>query len=266
MGRPLEKRLLEEELNNIIQDYQNGLSISKIAKKYKHSSEALSKMLFRLGIKTKIGGECIRKYTFNINKIIEDSPDKYYWLGFISGDGSVGRKEKRLRIEVKNIDRDLLIKFLDFIESNAIIYDRVNNKGCSCCSITINSSELLRYLEKYNIHPNKTYDFEIPLDNIPEEYLWDYIRGLMDADGCIYTRDGRRNYSCTISFVAKNKKCIEQMKDIWNINNKINAYNGAFTIMKEGKEAIAILDKIYKNSSDKNRLDRKYAKYCSIVR
>ena len=266
MACPLEKRMSEEKLQNIIQDYKNGVSISKLSKKYLHSEESLSKMLTRLGIKTKFGGDCIRKFHFNINKIMEDSPDKFYWLGFISGDGSVGDKEKRLRIEVKDDDIEILTNFLFFMESNVIIHHRINNQGCHCCSVDINSSELLKYLEKYNIHPRKTYDFVMPLDKIPNKYLWHFIRGLMDADGCIYIRKNRKYNPYILSFVAKNKTCVEQMKQIWNVDTKINSYNGAYTIIKEGNEVIEILNNMYKDSSDKNRLDRKYAKYCSIVK
>lgn len=265
MAYPLEKKLSEEELTNIIKDYRNGLSISKISKKYARSKESVSKMLSRLGVKTKYSGDCYRKFYFDINKFIEDSSDKYYWLGFISGDGTVGRKEKRLKIEVKDIDEEILIKFKTFINSNAIIHHRTNNKGIKCCSITINSAKLLKYLEDYNIHPNKTYDFEIPINKIPKKYIWDFVRGLMDADGCISIRSNRRYYPYIISFVAKNKKCVEQMKEIWKIDNKITENNEVYIIAKEGRGVIPILNKIYENSSEQNRLNRKYAKYRSIV-
>lgn len=266
MAYPLEKRMSEEELQNIIQDYKNGLSITQLSRQYSYCQESLSKMLTRLGVKTKTGSDCIRKFHFNINKMIEDSSDKFYWLGFISGDGSVGTNEKRLRIEVKDNDVEILINFLEFIESNAIIHHRINNNESHCCHVDINSSKLLKYLENYNIHPCKTYDFEIPLDKIPNKYIWHFVRGLMDADGCICIRKNRKYNPYTVSFVAKNKKCVEQMKQIWNVDTKVNSNNGAYTIMKEGKGAIEILNNIYKDSSDKNRLSRKYAKYCSIVK
>lgn len=40
-------------------------------------------------------------------------------------------------------------------------------------------------LEKFNITPRKTYDFQFkfPFELIPKEYLWDFIRGFIDGDG-----------------------------------------------------------------------------------
>ena len=42
-------------------------------------------------------------------------------------------------------------------------------------------------LENLNITPRKTYDldFSFPFEFIPEQYIWDFIRGFFDGDGQI---------------------------------------------------------------------------------
>ena len=87
-----------------------------------------------------------RKYFFNIEKIKIESHEKYYWLGFIAGDGSVQEQGRRLRIELKNDSLDILEHFRDFMESNANITSRTNNNNCQCSRIDINSKELGNYL------------------------------------------------------------------------------------------------------------------------
>lgn len=49
------------------------------------------------------------------------------------------------------------------------------------------SKTMHKDLEKYNITPRKTYDldFEFPFELIPNEYIWDFIRGFFDGDGQI---------------------------------------------------------------------------------
>lgn len=42
-----------------------------------------------------------RKYTLDLTNIKADTQDKYYWLGFIAGDGNIAKNEARLRIELK---------------------------------------------------------------------------------------------------------------------------------------------------------------------
>ena len=71
-----------------------------------------------------------RKYFFNIEKIKIESHEKYYWLGFIAGDGSVQEQGRRLRIELKNDSLDILEHFREFMESNANITSRTNNNNC----------------------------------------------------------------------------------------------------------------------------------------
>lgn len=80
-----------------------------------------------------------RKYFYNIEKIKKDSHEKFYWLGFIAGDGSVQEQGRRLRIELKDDSLDILENFKLFMESNANIISRVNNQGCHCSKIDINS-------------------------------------------------------------------------------------------------------------------------------
>lgn len=206
-----------------------------------------------------------RKYFFNIEKIKTDSHEKYYWLGFIAGDGSVQEQGRRLRIELKDDSLDILENFKEFLESNAIISSRMNNNGCHCSRLDINSIELGKYLAEYNIVPNKTKNFEIPLDKIPSKYIMDFVRGFMDADGCIHIRKERNN-APSLSFVSGSLKCLEQLKKILDINNKINKQKNNYLLAKEGQEVKNILNKIYEHSTEKTRLKRKYDIYCTIIK
>lgn len=205
-----------------------------------------------------------RKYSYNINKIKIDSHEKYYWLGFIAGDGSVQEQGRRLRIELKDDSIHLLEDFRAFLESNAEIKTRTNNNGCHCAQIDINSKELGIYLAQYNIVPNKTKIFTIPEDKIPQEYMMDFLRGLIDADGCIHIRSNRKNLP-SLSFVSGNKICVEQVAKLLNITNKITEHNGNYTIAKEGIGVKEILNKLYEHSTETTRLKRKYELYCTIV-
>lgn len=203
-----------------------------------------------------------RKYQFNINKLIEDSHEKYYWLGFIAGDGSIRNTENRLRIELKYEDYSHLEKFKRFLESDYPIIERYNNHNSHCAKIDINSAQLRRYLAEYNIVQNKTETFIIPIEKIPQEYIYDFIRGFMDADGCICKRKDRKGVS--ISFVSHRKECLEQIETILQIDNKISYINNNYFFIKDGKQVKDILDKIYKDSAEDSRLERKYNIYCSL--
>lgn len=119
------------------------------------------------------------------------------------------------------------------------------------------------FLAQYNIVPCKTYSFTIPENNIPEEFIYDFLRGLIDADGCIHIRKNRNNIP-SLSFVSQVKECAEQVNRLLNFNTKISLCNEAYQIHKEGKEVLSILNKLYEHSTEKSRLRRKYEIYQAL--
>lgn len=201
-----------------------------------------------------------RLYTFDLNKFKEDSCDKYYWLGFLSADGCV--TNNTLSIELKSNDIEHLKKFNNFCNNTSPITERTNNLGVQCAKTQINSYELVEYLKQYNICQNKSKTYTIPEDKIPNQYIMDFIRGLVDGDGCIRINNHQQ---ISLSFCSGNQQCVEQFKKIVNLNNKISQDKYTFHIQVTGnKKAKNILDKIYLNSNDNNRLDRKYSIYKTL--
>ena len=201
-----------------------------------------------------------RKYTFNFDKFKQDSADKYYWLGFLGADGAI--VDNTLSIELKSIDKEHLIKFNTFFENTNPIIERVNNLNVSCVKTQINSYELIEYLKQYNIYQNKSKTYTIPEDKIPEEYKMDFIRGLIDGDGCIRINNHQQ---ISLEFCSGNQECIEQFKKIVKLDNKITQDKYTYHVQVTGnKKAKIILDKIYENSNDNNRLERKYSIYKTL--
>lgn len=206
----------------------------------------------------------MRKYTLNLTNIKTDSHEKYYWLGFLAGDGNVAKNEARVRVELKDIDREQLENLQAFFESNAPITERTNNTGCHALTVSINSAELKRYLAQYNIVPAKTSIFSIPFENIPNEYIYDFARGLLDADGSIHIREDRNNIP-SLSFVSQTEICAKQMLEILGFDNKVSPCGtSAYQIHKEGAAVVQILNKIYEHSTETSRLRRKYEIYKAL--
>ena len=200
-----------------------------------------------------------REYNFNLNKFKIDSQDKFYWLGFISADGGIVNNS--LSIELKDIDKNHLIKFNIFSENENPLTERINNQDVNCIKSVINSYELISYLKEYNIIPNKSLIFTIPEEKIPEQYIMDYLRGLIDGDGCIRINNSNQ---ISLSFCSGNKKCIEQFAKLLKLDNSITSSktDSTYRIQITGNsKALLLLDEIYKNSKPENRLDRKYDIY-----
>lgn len=199
-----------------------------------------------------------RIYTFNIDKFKEESREKYYWLGFLGADGAI--VNNTLSIELNSIDKKQLYKFNAWCESTARITDRVNNMNSKCSKTNLNSVELINYLKKYGLIQNKSSSFE--MINIPNIYSLDFVRGYIDGDGTVAMK-GNQIY---FSIVSGNRKIIEQIEDLIQTGNKISDYHTYFKITCLGNnKAKVILDRIYQNSTENTRLDRKYETYMALA-
>ena len=201
-----------------------------------------------------------RLYTFNIDKFKVDSHDKYYWLGFIAADGAINRNS--LSIELKSIDEEHLKLFNTFSENTKGLEKRVNNLNVKCIKAQINSCELVEYLKEYNIVQNKSLIYTIPEKKIPNEYIMDFIRGIIDGDGCIRINNHQQ---ISLSFCSGNETCTRQVRDLLGVDNKIRLDKQTYSFQVTGNiKAKKILDKIYESSTEKNRLDRKYRIYKTL--
>ena len=201
-----------------------------------------------------------RKYTFNFDKFQNLSRATCYWLGFLSADGAVVKNT--LAIELKEIDKEHLEKFNKYFNNEAPINIRVNNNGVSCAKTQINSFELVEFLKNFNIVQNKSKIFTMPLNKIPSEYHLDFARGMIDGDGCIRINNHQQ---ISLEFCSGNKECVEQMKQILHLENKITQDKNTFHVQVTGnKKAKAILDTLYENSTYDTRLNRKYNIYKTL--
>lgn len=253
------KNKIPENIKQAVNDYYNtSTSVDKIAKKYNISKATVYKHIDK---NEKRGhSNKGRKYSLNEKKIMIDSREKYYWLGFLAADGAVIGNS--IIVELKSIDKIHLEKLKKFLESEAPIVDRTNNKDCTCSRITINSVNIVNYIKKYNIIQNKSLSFMIPKEEIPDYYLLDFIRGLIDGDGCIRMNNHQQ---ISLSFCSGNQNCCQQVASILNIKNKVSYSGNVWRFQVTGNiKAKKILDNLYKNSSNNTRLDRKYNIYKTL--
>jgi len=197
------KLLTDKEEQEIAEMYftQNSTSL---AKQYNCSPKLISKIWRNHNL----SGKETRRYYSNFsyfNKI--DSVDKSYFLGFIASDGCVyarnnDTQQQMLSIGINQKDEEVLIKFLKYIEGENPINNHYADKTY-VSQIQIVSDELCNDLSKYNIVPRKTWSY-CPT-NIPEEFMWHFIRGFFDGDGSISWSKNSNLSKCNINFCGNKK-------------------------------------------------------------
>src|SRR3990167_6318101 len=114
----------EKSIYVICEKYRNGFSSGRIAKEFNTYKHKILKILRDNGVEIRNNSDCQRKFKIDedfFNSI--DTEEKAYWLGFISGDGNVGRNNNLLTISLSRLDKKHLIKFKNDIKSEHKILD-----------------------------------------------------------------------------------------------------------------------------------------------
>ena len=241
----------EDEIQEIIKIYQTeNISCAKIGEQYKVSESTIVRILKNNGVK-------IRRHwgnTFNENYFDEiNTPNKAYLLGFLYADGCIN-KNNVISIVIHKKDIEILEMFKKELNAtNEISYIKTKPH----VRISFCSKHMCDTLINIGCEHNKTYSLSFP--NIADEYKYDFIRGFMDGDGCISLISRKDKKYISLSFTGT-LNMMQELKTIFNVDNEIRFYNGAYAIqIGKTKDVLRILKNIYNNAG--LYMTRKFAKY-----
>ena len=252
--------------------YENSKSVEETAIKLNTTEHAVRARLIEYNIHMKsVGGQHL--YECDDNFFSHDTPESFYWAGFIAADGCVRSGKKSgilLAIVIK--DTGHLDKFKRIIGYSGPIhkYTIKDNyfrgrilKKSEFENITIHSSKIFNDLSRFNIVPRKTKVYFIPewLEN--HHLVSHFLRGYVDGDGCWSEGGGGRRHSLILSCCGT-KKCINSIVKIFSENcgtdgNKTIFFdNYIYNVYYSGNlQLIRLRDFLYKDSYELIYMDRK---------
>lgn len=233
--------------DDVLNAYTLGLSMKKISEKSngKYTEWDIYKILSENNIeKRNVGSRGI--INENYFEII-NTPEKAYLLGLIETDGSIRQDLSQVTISQKDSEQWwILCMIRDFIQPDAQ-------------SLNIHNKKICNDLFKKGIIPNKTYtnskeNIDILWESVPQEFKYDFIRGVLDGDGNIrwfYQKESSKTMSCNIGFTGSIyllQKIKDFIKQEFNYDIKINDYNTYSRIyITDPKVGKNFCDNIYKN-------------------
>lgn len=150
-----------------------------------------------------------KKYTYNTQVFHNYDAISYYLLGVFMTDGNVDRWEQACSIT--STDRDWLKAIGNIICPGKPLYKR---NYTECWDLVIHSVEICKWLISNNCTPNKSLTIQLPI--IPDQYFFDFLRGVIDGDGCIHigkqpTHAIVRKFS--VFFVSASKHFVSTIHD-----------------------------------------------------
>ena len=185
-------RFTIEEEKQIIQDYQSGLSLAKVGKKWNCNSTTIQNVLKAYEIPRRTLSQARRNaigYTIHEN-IFEniDNPDKAYWLGVMYSDGYISKLKytNKFGISVAVRDKEWLEKFKKFLGYNGEVKEYEEKSGYGAGTIyarlLIGNNKIVSDLEKWGVKEHKSKI----LESVPNiSFKEDFIRGYIDGDGSL---------------------------------------------------------------------------------
>ena len=274
----------KEERAEICQLFQNGLNRTSIAKKFNHTVRVINRILEEEGIDFEIKKfskertMTQRKYKINDNyfSISNQTSDSCYILGLLASDGCVASKQNQVYIELQRCDRELLEKINVKISNERPIKDYINHsKNYENSKLYFFSSQIKEDLSQYNIVPNKTHQNEDFLENVQEQYIFDFIRGFFDGDGSIKWTNGSITWQIDSSSL-KTLEHIQSFLEQYNIFTKVvehteetptrNRNIPLYRIYCYNKENCSKLYSfLYKENTETLYLERKYQHFSELL-
>lgn len=219
-------KLTEQQELEIIQRYDNGESTRQIAADYPVGKSTIQSILNRNNVSMRsvgnpltltpgnphsCGGSYKRKYALDEGFFSSiDTPEKAYWLGFISADGHVGNDG--ITIGLQKADDEHLHKFLYAVQSNSPVTYPAN-----AARVNVYSQRMVEDLRKMGFYRNKSQTQTMP--DIPIHLHSHFIRGLFDGDGSlkIYTRNKKRYVNPVTEYtiaLAGTAEMVSALRDI----------------------------------------------------
>lgn len=183
-------------------DATNGYPSARI---YQKRFDSWNNALYKAGLKK----ELVQSYWSDL-----DSLEKWYYLGFIIGDGSIttntNKEYTRLQIALNEKDKEWLdTALINFNTSNKLCY-RANTRSYG---LSITSKQWVKDLAKYYVVPRKSYCAKLPLEFIEtEQQAAALLLGLFDADGHVGIYNTEKQQHQKFSIVGTSDICLDMRK------------------------------------------------------
>ena len=256
-----------EQIKYITNQYLYGqMSITAISKQFGRSSKLIKKLLEQNNVE--IRNNRLRRNSNYFESI--DSRDKAYWLGIMYSDGCVcERANGSYSISLEMIDKEHVEKFRDALNAVdhkvlTVSHKNFNNAKLSYV-IHIYDKKMAKDLIKLGCVPQKSLCLS-SIPNISKEFIYDFIRGFVDGDGCICYNKSHDSY--VFKLTGASPLFLKEIMNVLEIDRlSLNQCTKTSYQVTSGKrdDICRILTKLYEHSTEFTRLDRKYNKYQEFI-
>jgi len=214
----------EREEDYLKQRYEFG-DLKKIAAELGRTKKAISERakVLKLRRDKETTRKQIQRYKVNEHFFSVWSHNMAYVLGLFCADGNMSKSDSRISICLHKDDKYLIKEILSCMDSTHKIIISRNTSNLRICNV-----HLYGDLLKLELTPNKSKTLKCP--DIPKAFVADFIRGTMDGDGSVDTKNKRMKIvSASIDFINGLSGMFEELGVQHNVYNEPYVHNGVKT-------------------------------------
>lgn len=194
----------QKELNLILENYQTQDINWLVEQLPTHTKMSIQRKIANMKLTKPQSRKC------DMSPLIEETPQAYYWIGFMMADAHFS--DRAISVTYSSKDIDHIEKLKQFLNSSNT-HHQVGE--ADCYRIKFGDVSVVKALqERFNIHTDKTHN-PCNLSNIQDDLFFSLIVGYIDGDGCISAKQLKTKISYNISVVG-DKVWLNNFKEIFN--------------------------------------------------
>lgn len=211
-----------------------------------------------------------------------NTPDRAYWLGFIYADGWISIHKRNnddpnsclsyeFGMELQRGDEYMLYRLNDALggqhtvkqcHNKTLIANNRKESETDSSVLRIYSKKVVLDLMANGIDLRKSYSGVFPI--VDDDLFFDFLRGYIDGDGCVYKQRGYLNVVITGSNDEALKYIQSKLLDDYGIHSsvyceKCGQYMPKYTLRCFRKDSVAALFAQLYADENAIRLERKYS-------
>ncbi len=161
-----------------------------------------------------------------LERLLEETPEAYYWIGFIMADGYVSNRdsERCLIVALAEKDKVHLEKLSKFLtmplkeKFSTYYYKDEKRKSKNYRLEKWDSQNIKKLAEKFDFKERKTYNPPNTLNIENNDFFLSFLIGFIDGDGCI-DKQGCLHIQCHESWKNLLNYWIKRIYDIADIQS-----------------------------------------------
>lgn len=190
----------------------------------------------------------------DLSKLLEETPEAYYWIGFLLADGHF--QDGRVHFHLALKDSEQVKNFANFIKWRGNFEDR----GELGIGVAAKHTEVIEELcKKFDIKQNKTYNPPKTILNHNKELLKYLLIGFIDGDGNIENQYKRKDCFIRIKVYKSWNKILKEFCELVGYDTKhvkLNKQDYCELCFSDSK----IITELKKKSNILPVLERKWGK------